>query len=141
MREPLVQSTPLSARINVTPIIDVALVLVIILLITAPMMAVADLGVTLPAAKTRGAEDERRISITLNPYGELALDEAMVAYEELAMILTERFAEAGDEEMLVVVRADSGVTHAAVREVLTQIRASGAKRVAIGTRQSGGTNP
>ena len=47
-------------RVNVTPIIDVALVLVIILLVTAPMMSVADLPVDLPSARTREAEDQRK---------------------------------------------------------------------------------
>ena len=42
-------------KINVTPIIDVALVLVIILLVTAPMLSIADLPVDLPQARTREA--------------------------------------------------------------------------------------
>ena len=53
-------------KVNVTPIIDVALVLVIILLVTAPMLSVADLPVDLPQARTREAEDERNVSITLS---------------------------------------------------------------------------
>ena len=40
-------------KINVTPIIDVALVLVIILLVTAPLLSVADLPVDLPQARSR----------------------------------------------------------------------------------------
>jgi biopolymer transport protein ExbD len=43
----------LITKVNVTPIIDVALVLVIILLVTAPMLSVADLPVNLPQAQTR----------------------------------------------------------------------------------------
>jgi biopolymer transport protein ExbD len=45
-------------KVNVTPIIDVALVLVIILMVTAPLMSVADLPANLPAARTREAERE-----------------------------------------------------------------------------------
>jgi biopolymer transport protein ExbD len=44
-------------KVNVVPIIDVSLVLVIILLVTAPLMTVADLPVDLPQAHTREAED------------------------------------------------------------------------------------
>src|SRR5437867_9089153 len=65
-------------KVNVTPIIDVALVLVIILLVTAPLMSVADLKVDLPMAHTREAEDERNLSITLGAHGELAVDEERV---------------------------------------------------------------
>src|SRR5262245_62210609 len=55
---------------NMTPLIDVALVLVIILLVTAPMLSVADLPVQLPQAVTREAEDERNVSITLGARSE-----------------------------------------------------------------------
>ena len=56
-------------KVNVVPIIDVSLVLVIILLVTAPLMTVADLPVDLPQAQTREAEDERNVSITLSSPG------------------------------------------------------------------------
>ena len=59
MRKPAIPETPCMVKINVTPIIDVALVLVIILLVTAPILSVADLDIQLPTAHTRGAEDER----------------------------------------------------------------------------------
>ena len=49
--------TDLITKVNVTPIIDVALVLVIILLVTAPMMSVSYLPVRLPESRTREAED------------------------------------------------------------------------------------
>ncbi|HZE19266.1 MAG TPA: biopolymer transporter ExbD, partial [Candidatus Angelobacter sp.] len=62
-------------KVNVTPIIDVALVLVIILLVTAPLLSVADLPVDLPQARTREAEDERNVSITLSSTGRLAVDD------------------------------------------------------------------
>ena len=65
MRRRFVASPDLITRINVVPIIDVSLVLVIILLVTAPLLSVADLPVDLPQAQTREAEDERNLSITL----------------------------------------------------------------------------
>ena len=49
------------AKVNVTPIIDVALVLVIILMITAPMIAVSNVDVKLPEALTRNLEGHDRI--------------------------------------------------------------------------------
>ena len=67
-------STPV-AKINVVPIIDVALVLVIILMVTAPMIAVSDLDIELPKAKTRSMEGGDRISVTLDSKGRLAVDE------------------------------------------------------------------
>ncbi len=122
-------------KINVTPIIDVALVLVIILLVTAPLLSVADLPVDLPQARTRQAEDERNVSITLSAGGALAIDEDIVARSELRSALAARLARSGNTGVLVVVRADSGAPYAEVRRILEDARAAGATRLAIATRQ------
>ena len=95
-------------RPNMTPLIDVALVLVIILLVTAPMLSVADLPVNLPQATTREAEDERNVSITLGADGRVAVDDHVVAPEALTQVLADCLAKPGNKNVLVVVRADSG---------------------------------
>lgn len=122
-------------RPNMTPLIDVALVLVIILLVTAPMLSVAELPVNLPQAMTREAEDERNVCITLGADGRLAVDERVVAREALVAAISARLAEPGNKNVLVVVRADSGAPYAEVRTLLEQARAAGATRIAIATRQ------
>lgn len=122
-------------KVNVTPIIDVALVLVIILLVTAPMLSVADLPVDLPQARTREAEDERNISVTLGSDGALAVDEERVAPGSLTGVLQAHLAQEGNSDVLVVVRADSGAPYSDIRGLLEQTRAAGAKRIAIATRQ------
>jgi biopolymer transport protein ExbD len=122
-------------RPNMTPLIDVALVLVIILLVTAPLMSVADLPVNLPQARTREAEDERNVSITLGADGRLAVDDQVVAFAMLGAALRARLAEPGNRNVLVVVRADAGTPYAGVRELLEQARDAGATRLAIATRQ------
>jgi biopolymer transport protein TolR len=128
-------SSELIVRPNMTPLIDVALVLVIILLVTAPLMSVADLPVNLPQARTREAEDERNVSITLGADGRVAVDERVVAPAMLGAVLHQRLEERGNENVLVVVRADSGTPYARVREALEQARAVGAVHLAIATRQ------
>jgi biopolymer transport protein TolR len=122
-------------KINVTPIIDVALVLVIILLVTAPLMSVADLPVDLPQARTREAEDERNLSITLSSTGRLAVDDKMISDAELGGYLRAKLTEQGNQNVLVVVRADSGAPYEAVAHLLGQAKAAGATRIAIATRQ------
>jgi biopolymer transport protein TolR len=122
-------------KVNVTPIIDVALVLVIILLVTAPLLSVADLPVDLPQARTREAEDERNVSVTLGSDGSMAVDEERVAPDALKGVLQAHLMKPGNSDVLVVVRADSGAPYSRVREILEQTRAAGAKRVAIATRQ------
>jgi len=128
----------LITKVNVTPIIDVALVLVIILLVTAPMLAVSDLPVNLPQAQTRESEDERNMSITLSSSGELALDETRVTQETLTAAIHDRLQQKGNENVLVVVRADEDAPYAVVKQLLDDARAAGASRIAIATRQKTG---
>ena len=130
-----VQRPEMITKVNVTPIIDVALVLVIILLVTAPMMSVADLPVDLPQAKTREAEDERNVSITIGANGQYAVDEITVLPERMRDALEKRLAEPGNDGVLVVVRADTGVPFVTIRRTLEDARSAGAKRLAIATRQ------
>ena len=130
-----VQRPEMITKVNVTPIIDVALVLVIILLVTAPMMSVADLPVDLPEARTREAEDERNVSITISSNGQYAVDEDMILREQLRTALANRLSEPGNDGVLVVVRADTGVPFVTIRHTLEDARAAGAKRLAIATRQ------
>lgn len=134
MRSFVPRQTPIT-KVNVTPIIDVALVLVIILLVTAPMLAVSDLPVNLPQAQTRESEDERNVSITLSSAGELAIDETRIPRESLTAAVRERLAEKGNDNVLVVVRADSDAPYSTVRGLLNDARAAGARRLAIATRQ------
>ncbi len=124
-----------NAKINVTPIIDVALVLVIILLITAPMLSVADIEVNLPEAQTRGAEDEARISITLSKDGELAINEDMIRPEKFCMVLQAILSKSNNDNTLVVLRADQEVPYELIRFILGKARTAGAKRLAIATNQ------
>ncbi len=133
--------TELITKVNVTPIIDVALVLVIILLVTAPMLSVADLPVNLPQARTREAEDERNVSITLGQHGEVAVDDALVAPAALRGALAQRLARPGDAGVLVVVRADRDTPFLDVKRALAEARAAGAKRLAIATRQKVEAHP
>src|SRR2546428_12856839 len=125
-------------KINVTPIIDVALVLVIILLVTAPLLSVAALPVDLPQARTREAEDERNVSITLSSTGRLAVDDQVVSAEGLGSLLRGKLSKRENEEVLVVVRADSGAPYEAVSRLLKAAKAACAPHLAIATRQKTG---
>lgn len=137
MREPLVQSAPLLTRINVTPIIDVALVLVIILLITAPMLAVTKQDLDLPQARTRDLVRRGQVSITVAGNGQVTVDEQILAgAAAIIPYLQQRLQGADTDQLQVVVRADAGLPHAEVREVLEAARAGGATQLGIATRQT-----
>ena len=129
---------PLRAAINVTPIIDVALVLVIILMVTAPMLALSDIDVNLPSAVARGAEEAVKVNITLSNSGEMAINEQMVRRNEFGRSLEALLSNPGSEDVLVVLRADTEVPYSSIKAVLGEARAAGARRLAIATLQRGG---
>ena len=129
---------PLRAAINLTPIIDVALVLVIILLITAPMLALADLDVTLPAAVSRGAEDDVKINITMTNDGQVAINEHIIGRERFGQVLEGLLSSGDNKDVLVVLRADTEVPYSSIRMVLAEAKSAGALRLAIATLQRGG---
>ena len=134
MKRPLVEMAPTVSRINVTPIIDVALVLVIIMLITAPMIAMTDMEIALPAAKTRSTSSEARINVTLGVDGAIAIDDETIDRANLVFILVDRIAS-GEKDVIVVIRADEGVPYDQVELLLKQAKGAGAKRLAFATRQ------
>lgn len=129
-------SSDLITKINMTPLIDVALVLVTILLVTAPMLSIADLAVNLPAAHTRGVEDERNISITRAANGDLAIDKRRIGSDALRPMLAALLAQPGNKDVLVVIRADTSIPYGEIRDLLDQARQAGARRLAVATRQA-----
>ncbi len=135
MRKRAASQTDIITKVNVTPIIDVALVLVIILLVTAPLISASDLPVNLPAAHTREAEDESNVSITRTLSGDLAVDQQRVTRETLVPMVRSHIARAGRSDVLVVVRADAGTPYGEVKSLLSAARDAGAKRLALATRQ------
>jgi len=135
-------TSPPMAKINVTPIIDVALVLVIILLVTAPMMSLSDLPVDLPGAHARDTERPDFISLTMTADGRLALDEAPIdGLSDVAPRVRARLAARRDKDRLVVVRADASLPHGAVRGLLDAAREGGARNLGIATSQIPGGRP
>src|SRR5262249_36566693 len=132
MRRRSHRTPDLITRINVTPIIDVALVLVVILLVTAPMLSVADLAVALPKAQPREVEDHDNVSTACAISGELAVDRDRVPREHLVEALRKALTRPGNpKNVLVVIRADSGVPYGEIRELLAQARTAGARRLAV----------
>jgi len=130
----LVAPAPLVVKINVTPIIDVALVLVIILLITAPMLTTTAFDVDLPSARTRNIADATLVTVSLGKGLELAVDGQTTPRADLAAAVSTKLAEHAGEDVVVVVRADATIRHDTVRELLAELKGTGAERLAIATR-------
>jgi TonB system transport protein ExbD (group 1) len=116
-------------EINVTPFIDVMLVLLIIFMVAAPL-ATVDVRVELPTSTARPQpRPDRPLFLTLRSDLSLALGEATVAREGLGAAL--EAATGGDHEQRVFVRADKGVPYGEMMGVLNLLRGAGYLKVAL----------
>lgn len=122
----------LNAEINVTPFVDVMLVLLVVFMITAPLIA-KGVDVTLPkaAAGALPAPDERPLAVSVTAGGSVFIQETEIEIEELASKL---FAVAGEGyDSRIFVRADQAVDYGQVMDVLTRMQQAGFRNVSLVT--------
>jgi biopolymer transport protein ExbD len=113
----------LMADINVTPMVDVMLVLLIIFMVTAPLL-VAGLPVELPKTNAQPLpQDKKRVTVSLAADGSLAIEDERVDLTSLVPKLSALRASQDDDT--VNVKADKKVPYGDVLELLSKVRASG----------------
>ncbi|NDA08681.1 MAG: protein TolR [Alphaproteobacteria bacterium] len=119
-------------EINVTPFVDVMLVLLIVFMVTAPLLTV---GVPVELPKTKASQisdDQTPMVVTIKPDGEIALQNRIITIEELVPRL-EAVARAKPDTR-VFVRGDKKVAYGEVIEVMGRIQEAGFSRVALITK-------
>jgi biopolymer transport protein ExbD len=117
--------------INVTPLVDVCLVLVIIFMVTAPLFSQPVMKVELPKATTDEGESTENVTITINPEGKIAVNSKEVSDDELKPELKQKLAES--KEKYVVIRADRLTEHGAVVKALDMAKELKAKKIVFAT--------
>lgn len=127
----------MNAEINVTPFVDVMLVLLIVFIISAPMLIPGE-EVNLPRTDSPPLEasNDQPLTITLTTDGRIILNrENEVTLDEL----TSRLAGIAGEgyEELVYIRADESLPYGDVMQVMSRVRAVGFTRVAFQTESGG----
>jgi biopolymer transport protein TolR len=121
----------LMAEINVTPMVDVMLVLLIIFMVAAPMLTVG-VPVDLPQSSAPALSEEREpLTISVNNNGEIFLQNTKVELKDIVPRLN-AITKQGYEER-VYVRGDRNVNYGQVMKVMGTISAAGFKRVALVT--------
>ena len=116
-------------EINVTPFIDVILVLLIIFMVAAPL-ATVDVAVDLPrSTASPSPRPEKPLFVTLRADLSLTLGETPVAREALASALDEE--TGANREERVFLRADRSVDYGAVMEAMNLLRAGGYLKIAL----------
>ncbi|MFO0605849.1 MAG: biopolymer transporter ExbD [Polyangiales bacterium] len=126
--------------INVTPFVDIALVLLIIFLVTAKYLVAQSIPVDLPAAAT-GADTEvsAMLNVSVDARGQIFLDGRPAT--EQALLDGVRVRSAGNAELRAVINADGAVAHRRVTQVIDLVRQGGVTRFAIQTEQPGAGDP
>ena len=122
------------AEINVTPLVDVMLVLVVILIITAPLMA-SSLKLDLPKTQVATAtEAPKFLSVGVRPDGSLFLADKPIEAAALSQAFAQAFAK--DPATEVQIRADKAAAYGAVAQVLAAAQASGLSRIGFITERN-----
>ncbi len=117
------------ADINITPMVDVMLVLLVIFMVTAPLL-VAGVRVDLPKnAAPRISHVQKPVVVTLAADGALYLGDGRIDLTSLEVRLAELRAKEGDA--LVYVRADRRIAYGDVLELLGQVANSGYQRISL----------
>ena len=116
-------------EINVTPFIDVILVLLIIFMVAAPLSTV-DVNVDLPASTAQPApRPDKPLFLTLKTDLSLVLGEAPLRREDLGAALDQ--VASGDKEQRVFVRADRAVSYGDVMELMNLLRGAGYLKIGL----------
>ena len=119
------------ADINMTPFIDVMLVLLIIFMVAAPLLATG-VAVDLPQTKSAPLNIEQKpVSISIDEKGQIFLMDQPVAIENLVDKLKEAAKSGADER--VYVRGSKAVNYGRVAEVMSLVTGAGFKKVALVT--------
>ena len=121
------------SEINVTPMVDVMLVLLIVFMVTAPLLTVG-VPVNLPKVESQSLDAQREpLEITLNENNELFIGDEMVIFDEL---ISKVMAVAGNNsDIRIFLRADTNINYGEVMQVLGALNTSGFLKIALVTKK------
>lgn len=118
------------SEINVTPFVDVVLVLLIIFMLTAPVLQ-SGIEVSVPKTKTVKVITEERVTITINKDQEVFLGNDHVKLDELGTLLHQKIRDPQGQSLYV--RADENVTFGVFATVMSTVKQAGITNISIVT--------
>lgn len=118
------------AEINVTPMVDVMLVLLIIFMVAAPLLT-AGVPIDLPDSKAKAISDEdnKPLEVSIAKDGRIFVGETEVTEDRIVMILTSMTEDNPDRR--IYIRGDKGIDYGKVMKVLGTINGAGFNKVAL----------
>lgn len=129
------------SEINVTPFVDVMLVLLIIFMVTAPILY-QGVDVNLPKVESKpmpAAEREKKLILTIDAKGNVYIDKEPIPFSGLKLKVREEIAARGGdfENEYVFLRADSAVPYGNVIDVMAEVQKAGVVKVGLVTEPIG----
>ena len=120
---------PLITGINITPLVDIVLVLLVVLMVVSTYIVTQTMRVDLPRASTENTPKSDPLTLTILSDGGILLDDQPIAEADVRQTLAVAFGREADRAM--VISADRTVPHGRVVEFVDLARQSGATRFAI----------
>jgi biopolymer transport protein TolR len=130
---------PVMAEINVTPMVDVMLVLLIIFMVAAPMLTVG-VPLDLPQTQAKSLEmDKTPLQLSVDTKGKIFINDTEVAMNDLVPKLKAITDARGGFEERIFMRADKKADYGTVARVMGQLSGAGFKRLALVTEMDQGS--
>lgn len=123
------------AEINITPLTDIFLVLLIIFMISSSAMLEGGLQVKLPTAKSTAltkSQSGKPIFVTIGKEGELLVNEKKAPEENLSQLIKEALSQSSDKT--VVIRGDESIVLGKAVKIMDAARSAGAEKIALATQ-------
>jgi biopolymer transport protein TolR len=124
---------PVMSEINVTPMVDVMLVLLIIFMVSAPLLTVG-VPIDLPQTRAKSLDQDREpLTLSVNLQGQVFLQNSEVPIDDLVSKLKAVTEARGGDDERIYVRGDRKVDYGTVMRVMGRLSSAGFRRVALVT--------
>jgi biopolymer transport protein ExbD len=123
------QEDSMMSEINVTPLVDVMLVLLVVFIITAPLLAPQSLKINLPKTESVAHDDKlQKISLAIDAHGDISIESAHLSDQGLTEILKSR---AVDPKFQLQIQADTAVNYGRVAQVMAIAQKAGVSKLSF----------
>ncbi|PIE06321.1 MAG: biopolymer transporter ExbD [Sorangium cellulosum] len=119
--------------INIVPLVDITLVLLIVMMVTAKIIVSQSIPMDLPKG-SNGQNVQMIFAVQLHKNGEIYVDQKKLANDDAILALA-RKARSNDKDLRAVIQADQAVSHGRVMKVLDLLKTAGVSKIAFGITQ------
>lgn len=123
------QEGSMMSEINVTPLVDVMLVLLVVFIITAPLLAPQSLKINLPKTESAAKNEKlQKMSLAIDVHGDVSVESAHLSDQGVADMLKIR---AADPQFQLQIQADEGVNYGRVAQIMAIAQKAGVSKLSF----------